>query len=768
MMNRYAWLMSLCALMMINGGGAWAVKTTTVVQSTERQCKDGQAAGVVVSSEGEITLSYQTETLLGADPNVWVINAVVSDPAGTIYAATSGSGYIYRIGKDKASKIIYGQGAADQKHVFSLAIDARGRLLAGTGGQAGLLLQFDADGSHRTLFSDEQIKYIWSIVIGPAGRIYLGTGPTGKVFTLEADGARPEMVYQTKENNILSLALDAQGILYAGGDKNGLVYRIDPAEKKATIAYNTEQKEISGLVFDKAGNLYIATGDARAGREQGKFSLTEGEPGRQDKAGEKMKDAPAPLGTKPAKPGETTPKTVMEEAGDDEGGDGDETPPTPPQPEEPSKETPPMREVIPADMAQAMPRPMRGGNFVYKMTPGGFITPVFNKPIVILSTAYDRDKDLIILGTGNDGQVIKLDGVKEESTVLHSAKPSGQVSAVFVNPTGVIYAGLANPAGLIAIFPSYARQGEFLSGKIDAQQVSQWGSLTVDAQIPDGSRLMVSTRTGNTKNPDDSPWQDWSASVNVTDNNTVPIQSAPGRYLQYRLNLESATGEVTPIVRKVAQAYMIPNLPPKVRTITLEPVAKKNTKPKPELAAAAGDLKITWKAEDPNKDKLFANVYIRLVDHQKWIRIAKELKTAMLTWNTYAIADGRYEFEVEVTDLPDNPPDQALTDTRISRPIIIDNTPPEIREFSYTLNANILNVHAVVCDALTPIGEAGFCLDGAETWQMALPVDKIFDNQQETVELSVKIDQPGEHLLAVYFADALGNKIYRNVTVTLP
>jgi len=158
-----------------------------------------------------------------------------------------------------------------------LALDAEGRLLAGTGGKAGVLLRFSKSGRVSTIFKAGDVKYIWAIAVGPAGRIYLGTGPDGKVITLDANGKGVEVLYKAKEKNILALALGKNGILYAGGDKYGLVYKIDPATRKTTIAYDTGHQEISGLVFDEAGNLYISTADAGAARPGAKLILSNGD-----------------------------------------------------------------------------------------------------------------------------------------------------------------------------------------------------------------------------------------------------------------------------------------------------------------------------------------------------------------------------------------------------------------------------------------------------------------------------------------------------------
>jgi hypothetical protein len=63
---------------------------------------------------------------------------------------------------------------------------------------------------------------------------------------------------------------------------------------------------------------------------------------------------------------------------------------------------------------------------------------------------------------------------------------------------------------------------------------------------------------------------------------------------------------------------------------------------------------------------------------------------------------------------------------------------------------------------------AGFCLDSAEDWKMAPPVAGMFDSRQEKVAFEIKLDQPGEHLLALRFEDACGNTAYRNLTIILP
>ena len=92
----------------------------------------------------------------------------------------------------------------------------------------------------------------------------------------------------------------------------------------------------------------------------------------------------------------------------------------------------------------------------------------------------------------------------------------------------------------------YPATGTFLSRVFDASQQVGWQSLTWQAQLPLGTTLAMSVRTGDTASPDGS-WSTW-----------TPIASSGGqiglvgRYAQYRALLSSSGGEHTPLVEQVA------------------------------------------------------------------------------------------------------------------------------------------------------------------------------------------------------------------------
>ncbi len=778
---------------------AQAVKTVHIEHNTEQQFKQGDPCRVIINSTGEISLAYRTKTLLSNKDEVWVVNDIVRGAAGSLYVATSGKGYIYLLKEEQEPKIIYGKDLIDHKHVFSLAIDGKGRLLAGTSGKTAQLVRFDKAHKTKTLFQEDEIKYVWCILVGPGGRIYLGTGPTGKIITLDSNGKNPEVLYKAKEKNILALALDADGILYAGGDENGLVYRIEPGTSGTTIAYDTGHGEISGLVFDEAGNLYVSTADTSAARPGAKLILSNGDTSRPESADEKNKkdkkgqkdktdkkdkknkvekiNKNKASGNNNDKAKKTKTKAKTEENAKKEAGkkqadnveknkisqsvkpaDKDKTEKTAELIPAATKSSDKPASARPASTTSA-PKPSKPAetNEVYQINPSGYVTSLFSRKVMILSMAYMGDGKLL-LGTGIEGKLVQLDTQKQEAVVLHTVKPSAQISALLADADGSIYAGCANPGAVYAIKPDYAPEGIYKSQAVDAKQISRWGKLHLEADIPSQSSLKISFRSGNTSDPKKGGWQKWTEPIDATED--IEIYAAPARFLQYRLHFGSSDGCHTAVVREVKLAHMIPNLPPLIENVTIKSGQADNSG---QSAHSSKKMTIAWKTKEPNNDKLTCEIFIRLVGYEKWVRIAKEIKEEKYSWDSRTVADGRYEVKVTASDEPDNPEGQALTASRVSRPIVVDNTPPEIIRMSHNIDGEKLYFEATVKDALSVIGSVEYVIDSGEIWHIALPNDGIFDSREENVRFELKTDAPGEHLLAVRFTDALGNRTYRNL-----
>jgi hypothetical protein len=216
----------------------------------------------------------------------------------------------------------------------------------------------------------------------------------------------------------------------------------------------------------------------------------------------------------------------------------------------------------------------------------------------------------------------------------------------------------------------------------------------------------------------------------------------------------------------------VPNLPPKVHSVNVTRTKKAGPGHNGSDGSVETEIpktmQVSWQCSDDNNDKLIYNVYIRPQGRDRWVRIAKEIKETEYKWDSRTVADGHYELKVEASDKPANPAGTELTNSRVSKIIVVDNTPPGADEVNYSLTDNILSYNASLSDELSVIAAIDYILDSRQQWQPGLPVDGVFDSRNEKVKFECEITAPGEHLLAVRFTDAMGNKSYRNFTVMVP
>ncbi|MEJ2701072.1 MAG: hypothetical protein P8Z79_01375 [Sedimentisphaerales bacterium] len=491
----FAWI---CVALLCSAlsSACFAVTSKVVRQASSADLIKGHGEKVVIGSRGTIQLGRAAETLIDPSPNfddVWSINSIVVS-GGTVYFGTSPNGVIYRynIGRLKKLYPLDSKPSGSKKvtdkseesngesveagehlsneHIFALSMDVAGRLLAGISGKTCKLCRFEGD-RMEVIFEPPDANYIFAIAVDAGGSIYLGTGPEGRIYKLDALGREPELLYDSPDKSILSLAVGQDSWIYAGSDTRGLVYKINSRTKKSMVLYDSDEPEITALLSRTGSasdlNLYAAATSAQVVQTQAKFAamkLGEASPGRPeaqakgdesptaDAGGRKLEipNTKQPQGAKPAKPSRPVPKGT---------------------------------------------KPGQASH-IFKVTPDGFVTDVFDEPAVFFCLA-EQDGTLL-LGTGNNAELYKIDPATERQAVVYEDEQAAQITAV----TAVgedLYLGTANPAKLVKLSPGFASEGTYASDLIDAGQPADWGKLQLDADIPRGCKVLLAARSGNVK-----------------------------------------------------------------------------------------------------------------------------------------------------------------------------------------------------------------------------------------------------------------------------
>lgn len=712
---------------------AFAVTSKIDRHTSAEDFLKGTTDNTSVDSDGTIRLSRQTEPIeLGKLlDDAWSINSIVAAAKNTVYLGTSPNGRIIKYKNGKAT-ILY-EPATDESneadsvgtpflnlHVFALAADSKGRVLAAISGAECKLLRFDGK-KHDVIFESETEKYIFAIALDRSGNIFLGTGPNGKIYMLDPRGNKSKIVADLADNNVLSLAAGPDRTLYAGTDQRGLVYKIDLSSQKASVLYDTDQLEVTSLIFDDNGYLYAAATSANAARQQDMFTslLVEPSPGRSD-SDDNDDEAK----------GSTDFGTTLEIPN--------------------AKEASPKKTDDSSLLTKRGEFPRSAGH-IYKITPDGFVTDIFSEMAVLFSMVMYNDN--LLLGTGNNAQLFSVDPETENKTIDYEHSQASQITALAVD-NNFVFIGTANPPKLLKLSTAYASSGSFTSDLIDAEQPAKWGKLLIDADMPSGCKIFLSARSSNLGDPNDSAFSEWTKPVKIT--NATQLDCPNARFCQYKLIIENKGTKKTPVIRQVAVAHMVPNLAPKVLSV--------NTKLSSEEKE---NMIITFKAKDDNKDKLLYDIDFRKLGRKKWIELEDDTKETRFEWNTNTVEDGKYEIMVTADDKLSNTQTTKLSAFRISDPVVVDNTPPVIEKEKLDIAGQNVTLSLKIKDSLTIIGNLSYTIDSNDDWISTLPDDLVYDTTHESFVVVLNDLDAGEHVIAVKISDDLGNTVYKTYDVDI-
>jgi hypothetical protein len=766
-----AWLilMGLCAEICL------AVSTKIFRHDSFTQFQKGKTKDVVISSKGTIQLGLSNETIVdkfdtdvsGLQP--WSINCIAVN-GSAVYFGTSPNGGIYSYSMGKLNKIYpreispfqQARPAKDgsdvkpdssqkdtlpagepnnapktdragepneyltNEHIFAMGIDISGHLLAAVSGKNCRLLRLKGD-KMETVFEPNDAKYIFAVTLDKKGDIYLGTGPEGKIYRLDSFAKNPQVVYHARDKNILSLAVGDDGLVYAGSDERGLVYKINPRTKTASVLYDSDQPEITALLLTKKGVLYAAATSAQVVSRQGRFAASA--------QGGQMAGWPEPAGggqQKSAEQNADEPVRKLQIAN--------------------------MRKDIDEKKAQQPPAVPRGvrpavASAVYKIMPAGFVTEQFTETAVFFCMTQQADK--LLVGAGNEAQLFSVDIDSEQKAVSFEDKQASQITAVAASGDDV-YLGTANPAKLIKVNKTFAKEGTYTSDLIDAGQPANWGKLQIDADIPTGCLVKVSARSGNVKDVNDPGFNSWSEPVEITE--PVQLSCPVGRFCQYQLTLKCDDGARTPVIREVAVAATVPNLAPKVESVNVGRI---------EAPGKEGVFKVDYKAGDENGDKLVYKIDLRRLGTEVWIELEDQTEQPFFEWDGRTVEDGRYEIRVTASDEKSNTTATKLSNSRISEPVIVDNTAPVIEKSDVQIDKKDITIKLTVVDQLSVVGKVSYTIDSNADWIVSLPDDLVYDTTREDFTILIKDLKAGEHIIALKISDDVGNTMYKSFDIKI-
>ncbi len=686
----------------------------------------GKLERIALEREGRLRVSPALSTVYKTDQSVvWTI---VEDSDGVVYFGTGHQGAVFSVSKQGKGKQLW---KAPEIEVFALALGPDGRLYAGASPN-GKVYRLEKSGEAEPFF-DPGETYIWSLVFDRDGGLLVGTGDKGKIYRVDRSG-KGEVWFDSGQRHAMSLALDAEGRLLAGTDPAGILYRVE-GPQRAFALYDSDLPEIRSVAAAGDGAIYFA---AMGGGMERVLQSIQVQAAAQQAAGQSQ--AAVKIGAAPA---------------------------------------PAVAAQTSSTVSYAQPTVSYGLEraAVLRLQPGRAIEKLWSstEENVLGLLLKDPHGSQAIFAGDRDGRIYAIDPRRRLNVVAQTGRP--QITAMLRTARGVLL-GSAHGGDLLRLAAEPARSGVFETAVHDSGGVSHWGRLSWQGSAPEGASIVLRTRSGNSYRPD-ATWSPWSAAAGEAAGGAVASPDA--RFIQWQATLTGGA-----VLDSVRLTYLPQNSRPVVKSISVLPEAAEtdaaggaksaasdttssysitvsasgevsapvtSTKALELGAGARRKLAVSWKAEDPDGDALRAAVAFRGEGETAWKTIERDIDAAKLTIDSDALADGRYRFRVTVGDGGVNPADRALTDEKISGPVVIDHTPPRVRPASDETDAA---VRFEATDATSGLRSADYAIDAGE-WRPLNADDGVIDSKEESFTIALNGLGPGEHLIVFRVRDRAGN-----------
>ena len=422
---------------------------------------------------------------------------------------------------------------------------------------------------------------------------------------------------------------------------------------------------------------------------------------------------------------------------------------------------------------------------IIAISKSGGMETVYNSEDRLIYDLLVRNDDTLLAATGGKGRLLSVDGAKQITVITDS--PEDQMTRMIAAGDAVFVAG-SNQGRVYKLQAQLAQNGTFESRVMDAKVVSSWGKAFWRMPTSAGGNIKISTRSGNTSDPD-ATWSDWSAPYTAS-GQQIPNPNA--RYMQWRAAFERGPNPAAPDTLEGVQfSYLQQNLRPQVVNISILPAGVALQKNPPMMSGSmnlnlsavsndgeslnsprqrgkdlnpmpprqvlqAGAQAFTWKATDDNDDTLQYSIYFKGENESDWKQLAKALTDTFYTLDGTALPDGLYRLKVVATDAPSNPYGKALIGELVSKPFVISNATPAITITSHSVTGKRVEIlfHAKI--GVGHIASGEFSIDGGE-WNLVFPTDGIADSAEEDFQLTTPELAPGEHMIGLRASDGNGS-----------
>jgi len=727
---------------------------------SQRAFLAGNLEGIGVDPLGRLRLADRVERLTAiAEP--FLLSAAVH-PEGWV-VGTGNAGRVLLVRRDGSVEELF---ATPEPEVFAVHADPDGTVWAASS-PGGKLYRRAPEGGEAEVYYEPGETYVWAIERSADGDLLLATGTQGRLHRVGGEG-EGEVVYDSDDTHLRALAVLPDGEVMVGTAGEGLVQAVAPggsAPWKVRTLYDADAPEIVAFAVAPDGTRYAAAVASEASLvdlSAAPSSASRGDGGDDDEKDEEDgSDGSVVITVTPSGPiGPSPPRAGRRSSGG------------------------PRSEVLAITPAGVVSRLVElDGDTVFDLlwhrgrlwVGTGLEGKLFawNGSQLVLEKDVD-ERQVVALLPDEPGPAFATTNAAALFRGTGSTEREG------------VYTSAALDADQLARFGTFRWRGEVPRGGGLAFSFRTGISAEPDRTWTDWSEWSAPARggaDGGEVGLGELPrgrYAQWRARFETGGGGGGESPLLYGVELTYRQeNLQPQIerlevldpGEIlVPANFNPGSQVFEPASPSRERIFTTLEPSSRDGDGRLKSLWKPGFRSLRWEAEDDNDDELVYRLSFRPAGDgvedgadgtaggtgaaaaaaDGWMEMADELEETHYSFDSRVLPDGVYRFRLEASDRPENPPGEALTVERLSEPVVVDHSPPRLAAVERA-GADRLRVR--VEDALSPLREVRVSIDAGE-WRDVRPDDGLLDGRGESFTFAAPA---GSRLVLLQATDAAYN-----------
>jgi len=227
----------------------YPVQVKKIEVKSYKDFQKGNCIGTNIDNRGMLSIGHEIKIIKGPEREYYLSLDFINKKE--IFIGVGHGAGVYKIVLETGDvKEIF---KADQLDVYGLLVKSNGEVYAGTS-PSGKIYKIGKDKKVIEFFNPDE-KFIWDMKEDKEGNIICAVGNSGGVYKIDGHGDGYK-IFAAEDSHIVTLFITKDNSILAGSGDRGVIYKIN--NRKVKVLFDSPFEEVKGICEDMNGNIFFS------------------------------------------------------------------------------------------------------------------------------------------------------------------------------------------------------------------------------------------------------------------------------------------------------------------------------------------------------------------------------------------------------------------------------------------------------------------------------------------------------------------------------